>query len=208
VAHSDFVVTRSMDSAGESLLGDVVADAQRAVLHTDVSLMNAGGLRVDLPAGRITWGDILSVHPFNNHVLVVSMTGAQLLQALEEQWSSDPAAIPRILKTSGLYYEWDPARPAGSHIVRACDAQLHTLQPTVTYRVAVNDFLMGGGDDFKTFGTLPVDEVGPVDAEALESYLKSEHGEVERPVGPRIFVTGGAAQLRCSDPVPQPTSSP
>jgi hypothetical protein len=74
--------------------------------------------------------------------------------------------------------------------------------------VAVNDFLVGGGDDFMGFLGLPVEQVGPLDTEALDSYLQSQHGEVSIPVGRRIFVTGGSP-LKCrGDAISQPTSSP
>ncbi len=207
VGHGASALTRSMSPAGESVLGDFVADAQRSALQADVGLMNPGGLRADLPAGPISWGDVLTVHPFSNRILKITMTGGQLLAVLEEQWSKDPAAIPRVLKTSGLYYEWDPRRPHGAHVVRACDAQHRPIRATATYRVAVNDFLVGGGDDFKGFGGLRVDQVGPVDAEALESYLAASHGEVSWPAGPRIFVAGGP-ELQCTGAPSQPTSSP
>ncbi|HEY6453752.1 MAG TPA: bifunctional metallophosphatase/5'-nucleotidase [Steroidobacteraceae bacterium] len=206
LGQSRIALTRSMSAAGESVLGDLVADAQRAAVHADMALMNPGGLRADLAPGPITWGDLLTLHPFGNRILALQMTGAQLRRVLEEQWSADPAAIPRILKTSGLYYQWDAARPAGSHVVLACDAQHRRIVADATYRVAVNDFLVGGGDDFKGFGTLPVAQVGPLDTEALESYVKTLHGAITRPAGPRIFVAGGPA-LQCSDR-PQPTSSP
>jgi 5'-nucleotidase len=205
LGHSGIALTRSMSAAGESVLGDLVADAQRAAVQADMALMNPGGLRADLAAGPITWGDVLTVHPFGNHVLALQMTGAQLLGALEEQWSADPAAIPRVLKTSGLYYEWDPARPAGSRVVLACDARHRRIAAGTSYRVAVNDFLVGGGDDFKGFGKVPVAAVGPLDTEAFESYLKTLHGQITAPLGPRIFVAGGPA-LQCPDH-PQPTSS-
>lgn len=206
LGHSAMALTRSMSAAGESVLGDFVADAQRAALHADVALMNPGGLRADLAPGPITWGDVLTVHPFGNRILALRMTGAQLLQVLEEQWSADPAAIPRVLKTSGLYYEWDPARPQGAHVVLACDARHRRILAGRIYRVAVNDFLVGGGDDFKGFGALPVAQVGALDTEALESYLQTLHGEVTAPAGPRIFVAGGPA-LQCSQPDPQATAS-
>lgn len=207
VSHSTVPLTRTMSASGESVLGDLIADAQRAALQADVALMNPGGLRADLSAGAITWGDILTVHPFGNRILLLQMTGAQLLRTLEEQWSADPAAIPRILKTSGLYYEWDPARPVGSHVVRACDSHHQALSATALYRVAVNDFLVGGGDDFKGFGGLTVAQVGPLDSEALQSYLKTLPGEVRAPAGPRIFITGGRP-LQCRAADSQPTSSP
>jgi 5'-nucleotidase len=207
VAHSDLALTRRLSASGESVLGDFVADAQREAMHADIGLMNAGGLRADLLPGAITWGDILTVHPFGNRILALNMTGAQLLRTLEEQWKADPAAIPQILKTSGLYYQWDPARPAGAHVVRACDSHRLPLRATALYRVAVNDFLVGGGDDFKGFGGLPVAQVGPLDAEALEGYLKSLHGQIAPPAGPRIFVSGSPA-LQCRGAGSQPTSSP
>jgi len=208
VAHSPTALTRGMSPAGESVLGDLVADAQRAAVQADIALMNPGGLRADLAAGPITWGDVLTLHPFGNHILKLTMTGAQLRQVLEEQWSADPAAIPRVLKTSGLYYEWDPRKPAGAHVVQACDSRHQPLRAAGVYHVAVNDFLVGGGDDFKGFGKLPVEEVGPLDTEAFDSYLRSLHREVTFPSGPRIFVTGGAA-LQCQgSALSQPTSSP
>ncbi|MEJ0006496.1 MAG: bifunctional metallophosphatase/5'-nucleotidase [Steroidobacteraceae bacterium] len=208
VAHSPIALTRSMTSAGESVLGDLVADAQRAAVQADIALMNPGGLRADLAAGAISWGDVLTLHPFGNHILKLAMTGAQLRQVLEEQWSTDPAAIPRVLKTSGLYYEWDPAKPTGAHVVLACDSRHRMIRDAGIYHVAVNDFLVGGGDDFKGFGKLPVEQVGPLDTEALDGYLRSLHREIGLPAGPRIFVTGGAA-LQCrGGAVSQPTSSP
>ncbi len=208
VAHTRIALTRSMSAAGESVLGDLVADAQRAALQADLALMNAGGLRADLPAGPITWGDVLTVHPFGNRLLRITMTGAQLLHALEEQWSADPAAIPRVLKTSGLYYQWDPSQRAGSRVVLACDSRRQPLREAGIYHVAVNDFLVGGGDDFKGFGGLPIEAVGPLDSEALDAYLKSMHGSIAAPAGPRIFVTGGMP-LTCAGVARlQPTSSP
>jgi 5'-nucleotidase len=207
VARTSIPLTRRMSAAGESVLGDLVTDAQRAALHADIGLMNPGGLRADLAAGPLTWGDVLTLHPFGNRILALQMTGAQLLGTLEEQWSADPAAIPRILKTSGLYYEWDPARPTGSHIVQACDAQHQRIRAGGVYRVAVNDFLVGGGDGCRGFGGLPVAQVGPLDTEALESYLQSLHGPITAPAGPRIFLKGDPP-LRCADGAPQSTSSP
>ncbi len=201
VAQTSIPLTRRMSAAGESVLGDLVTDAQRAALHADIGLMNPGGLRADLAAGPLTWGDVLTLHPFGNRILALQMTGAQLLGTLEEQWSADPAAIPRILKTSGLYYEWDPARPAGSHIVQACDAQHQRIRAGGVYRVAVNDFLVGGGDGFRGFGGLPVAQVGPLDTEALESYLQSLHGPITAPTGPRIFLKDDPP-LRCADGAP------
>ena len=70
------------------------------------------------------------------------------------------------------------------------------------YHVAVNDFLVGGGDDFKSLRRSAVEAVGPLDSEALERYLKSLHGSsISAPAGPRIFVTGGTP-LKCPGRAP------
>jgi 5'-nucleotidase len=168
-------MTRAASSAGESALGDLVADAQRAATHADFALMNPGGLRTDLPAGVISWGDILTALPFANHLVTLDVTGAQLLQVLEQQWSSDGTTTPKILKTSGFYYSWDATRPWGAHIVSACDSQRQPLDSGRHYRVTVNDFLAGGGDDFTRLKPLGPGEMGPVDDDAVDQYLPA-HG--------------------------------
>jgi 5'-nucleotidase len=178
-------MTREVTAAGESTLGDFVADAQRAATHADMALMNPGGLRSDLRAGAVTWGDVLTLHPFANRLMTLDMTGAQVLAALEQQWSAEPDALPRILKTSGLYYSWDPARPAGARIVEACDGARQGLDPGRHYRVTVNDFLSHGGDGFAVFKGLGPGESGPLDRDALEQYLKTEVSTAVAPP-PRI----------------------
>ena len=178
-------MTRAVSAAGESTLGDLVADAQRAATHADIALMNPGGLRSDLRAGPVTWGDVLTLHPFANHLITLDMTGAQLLAVLEQQWPTDSSALPRILKTSGLYYSWDPARPAGARIVEACDAGREPLDLARHYRVTVNDFLANGGDGFTTFEALGPGESGPLDREALQQYLQLQAPAVSATM-PRI----------------------
>ena len=166
-------MTRAVNASGESALGDLVADAQRTATHADIALMNPGGLRSDLRAGPVTWGDVLTLHPFANRLVTLDMTGTQLLAVLEQQWPTGSNALPRILKTSGLNYSWDPARPAGAHIVDVCDAAYQALDPARHYRVTVNDFLANGGDDFTLFRQLGAGESGPLDREALAQYLQS-----------------------------------
>ncbi len=176
-------MTRTVNAAGESSLGDLVADAQRSATHADIALMNPGGLRSDLRAGAVTWGDLLTLHPFGNRLVTAEMTGAQLLAVLEQQWPSDPGALPRILKTSGLFYSWDPGRPRGAHIVEACDASHAPLDRERRYRVTVNDFLANGGDGFTGFNALENRQIELLDTEALGQYLKDA---VPAPTEPRI----------------------
>jgi 5'-nucleotidase len=176
---------RTLSSAGESPLGDLVADAQRAFTHADFSLMNPGGLRSDLNAGPITYGDVLTLHPFGNHLVTLDMTGEQLLAVLEQQWSQQGGAGVRILKTSGFRYSWDGTQSNGSHVRSACEANGTPIDPGRHYRVTVNDFLAAGGDNFTLLATLGPGDVGPLDSDALGDYLQTQHPAIPPP-GPRI----------------------
>ena len=196
-------MTRSVSDAGESSLGDLVADAQRAATHADIALMNPGGLRSDLSAGPVTWGDVLTLHPFANHLITLDMTGAQLLALLEQQWPADGKALPRILKTSGLYYSWDAARPVGARIVEACDAAREPLEAARHYRVAVNDFLANGGDGFTIFTALGPGEPGPLDSDALARYLDNQPPSASAG-GPRIARADRSPARLCSTPAAAP----
>jgi 5'-nucleotidase len=180
-------ITRRVDAAGESALGDLVADAERAATGAEVALVNPGGMRADLDRGPVTWGEILTLHPFGNRLVTLELTGAQIRAALEEQWRADPASIAQILKISGLSYLWDPQQPPGSRIVAICDAARQPLDPARRYRVATNDFLVGGGDGFQTFRQAPAGVSGPTDAEALAAYFEGPKREGPKsPVEQRI----------------------
>lgn len=89
IATSDLTLTTSSDSGvrlvrnRETNLGDFCADAYRSVSGADIALVNGGGIRADLEAGDITYGDILSVHPYGNTLCVAEATGQEILDALE-----------------------------------------------------------------------------------------------------------------------------
>lgn len=190
VGYAAMPITRALTRSGESALGDLVADAQRAATGADIALMNPGGLRSDLRAGPITVGDILTLHPFNNRLVTLTLSGAQVLEALEEQWPADPEALPRVLKTSGLLYDWDPKGSPGHHVVGACDAAGRALEPSRDYRVTINDFLAGGGDGFSLFKQGRNSAIGPLDSDALAQYLSTLHGAISARTDGRITVSG------------------
>ena len=89
----------------ETNLGDLCADAYRSLLDTDVAIVNGGGIRVSIPAGDITVGDILKVLPFNNSVSAVEASGQQILDALEWGARAVPEEVGGFLQVSGLTYE-------------------------------------------------------------------------------------------------------
>lgn len=162
-------ITRASNAAGESPLGNLIADAQRAAMGADVAFMNPGGIRADIDAGEVIWGELFTVQPFGNDLVAMDLTGAQVMRLLNQQWTGQPFA--RILQISGLSYTWDNARPAADRVVEARDGAGNTIAPGAIYRVTVNSFIAAGGDNFTvlTEGTNRV--IGPVDMDALVNYV-------------------------------------
>jgi 5'-nucleotidase len=163
----------------ESALGDLVADALRAATAAEVALVNEGGLRADLPAGPLTWGQLYAVLPFGNAIVTVELTGDDLVAVLEAQWKDQPET--RALAVSGLAYAWDPRQPPGARIVRASvggvPIDLHRR-----YVVAVPSFLANGGDGFRVLARSRRLERGPapIDLDAFEAYVS----RLPQPIGP------------------------
>jgi len=94
IAEIGLPVTRASSAAGESALGDLIADAQLAATSraedggAQVAFMNRAGIRADLIArgGHVTYGEIQAIHPFGNAMVTMTLTGAQLHELLEQQW--------------------------------------------------------------------------------------------------------------------------
>lgn len=163
-------ITRAENSAGESALGNLIADAQRAAMGTDFSFMNPGGIRADVPAGEVTWGELFTVQPFGNSLVKMDLTGQQIYDLLEQQWAGQTFA--RILKTSGLTYQWDAAAPVGGRVV-AVYRNGTPLDRTATYTATVNSFLADGGDNFTVLREGSNRVGGPVDLDALIAHIKT-----------------------------------
>lgn len=130
----------------ESPLGNLVADAMRAAAGAEIALENAGGLRADLPNGPISTGHVLDALPFVNVVESYRMSGAKILEVLEQSLTLERG----MMQVSGLRVEYDLARPKGSRVVRARVGN-HPLVPTRNYAVATNDFIAQGGDLYTMF---------------------------------------------------------
>jgi 5'-nucleotidase len=166
------VFTRTENAAGESTLGDLIADAQAEATGTQLAFMNAGGIRADLDAGDITYNDLFTIQPFGNTMVTMSLTGGQIYQVLEQQFpGAFGQTVQRIMKTSGFHYTWDSTKPAGSKIVEV-DIGGVPIDLNATYAVTCNNFMATGGDGFTTF-TLGTNQVGgPIDLDVLIEYVK------------------------------------
>ena len=164
-------ITRQQTPAGESELGNLIADAQRWAMGTQVAFMNPGGIRADIAAGEVTWGELYEVQPFGNDLVKMTLTGAQIERLLEQQWLNQP--YPRILQVSGLTYRWDPGKPAGDRVDPA-DIRIggEPLDLDARYTVTANSFIAAGGDNFTVFTEGQDRVVGPVDIDALVRYVE------------------------------------
>jgi 5'-nucleotidase len=188
------VVARLADtldrSPGEYALGRLIADAQRAQTGADIAMMNNGGIRDGLPGGEITWGMLYRVQPFENRMVRLRLTGAQVIATLEA--GLDGSAPD--LHVSGIRVDYDPAADPGAR-VRAVRLEDGTaLDPEATYWVAVNDFMAQRGDGLDPLGSaLERDDPGMLDLDALIDYLRAQPQPVGAPAEARFVVVGAGA---------------
>jgi len=171
IGSAEIAIRRGLPTDPESALGDLVADAERAVAGTDLAFMNAAGIRNDIEAGPVSYAVLYDVHPFGNTLVRMTLTGEQVLRLLEQQWSGPYAATPRFLRISGLRYVYDLDKPPGERVVAADVANGEALDPARRYTVVANDFLVGGGDHYTVLaegsGATPL----VTDIAALETYV-------------------------------------
>ena len=185
IGHVTTDVTRTGNAGGESQLGDLIADAQLADPSVvtggrkpDIAFMNPGGIRTDLTysnskygeaPGDITFEEAFNVQPFNNYLVSLDLTGAQVKQLLTEQWSGKNAGTAKkILQVNkGFNYTYS-GTTLGTVTVNG--------QPLVdgqTYRIVTNNFLQGGGDNFPTMAQGTNVYYGGLDIDAFAGYLSA-----------------------------------
>lgn len=181
-------LSRVPNDAGESALGDVIADAQLAATRdvkdggAVIALTNPGGIRTDIVPkenGAVSYGELFASQPFRNRLVTMTLTGRQLKDILEQQWL-DPKR-PRILQVSnGFSYTWDASKALGERIVAdKMTLNGRPVEPTANYRVTLNDYLAVGGDGFTIAKQGASPQYGNYDADALFAFFRA-HG----PIGP------------------------
>ena len=187
-------ITTDTSPAGESFLGDVIADAQLWASQpadkggAQIAFMNPGGIRAPLPPNpspskSVSYGDTFTVQPFGNSLVVMTLTGAQIKLLLEQQWLNQ--SRPRILQVSqGFSYTWDGSKqPSDKVVAGSMMLNGQPIQADKNYRVVVNSFLADGGDNFLVLKEGKDRLGGEVDLDALQAYLKAMEA-AGKPVGP------------------------
>jgi 5'-nucleotidase len=185
VGHVTAAFSRAQNSDGESKLGQLIADAHLAATKdagATVAFMNPGGIRAPLPfkdGGAITFADVYSVYPFDNTLVTVTLTGAQVLEILEHQWSGDYSRVLAV--STGFTYMWDPKASSGRRIVPgSVRINGEPLEPTRAYRITVNSYLAGGGDRFDVLARGEARVSAGSSRQAIVEYLQARS-----PVAPR-----------------------
>jgi 5'-nucleotidase/UDP-sugar diphosphatase len=145
---------RNVVRGEEATMGNLITDAMRAATGADVAIMNGGGIRGDrtYDAGaKLTRRDILTELPFGNVTMVTELPGAQILLALENAVSQVEKGSGRFAQVSGMTFAFDASAEAGARVSDVMVAGA-ALEADKIYKVAVNDYILGGGDGYAALG--------------------------------------------------------
>jgi 5'-nucleotidase len=156
-------------------LGRLIAEANRNAVRADVGLVNAGGIRAGLPAGPVTYGALFEVEPFQNALVTLTLTGAELRALLEQavQGAGRPA-----LEVAGALVRYDPSRPPGRRIQSIRLQGNRKLASRDLYLVSLPDYLAQGGDGLTRLAGVPAAPSGILEVDALRDFL----GRLPQPV--------------------------
>ena len=185
IGHITADVTRTGNPAGESALGDLIADAQLAdpsvVTNGEkpvIAFMNPGGIRADLTfanspygeaPGDVTFDEAFTVQPFNNYLVSMTLTGQDIYDLLTQQVTGKNAGTSsKTLQVShGFSYQMSPSGPVDGSVM--LDGT--PIDKAASYRIVTNNFLADGGDNFPAFTHGTGRYFGGLDIDAFASYL-------------------------------------
>jgi len=164
--------------AAESPLANIVADAFREKGKTQVALENIGGIRTKISKGKITWGNAFEVLPFQNTLMTLKMTGAQLKKTLERGLVTSVG----IMAVSGVRVQLDRTKPPGQRVVSAVLLDGSPIEDSKLYTVTTNDFILAGGDGFTEVANgTDIVETSIILRDVLVDYIKSR-----RTISPKL----------------------
>lgn len=173
---------RKPSDGGDSAAGRLVADAHLAATRANgaqIALTNPGGLRSDLVAGRtdgtVTFSELFTMQPFGNTLVTLTLSGEQLRLLLESQWSrTDPLRVRLLQPSRGFAYAWRADAPQGARVATgSMTLNGEPIRAQQSYRVTVNSFLASGGDGFGQLRAGTDRTGGPLDVDALATYLRA-----------------------------------
>lgn len=188
---------------GETNLGNLITAAMLDATGAEVAMTNGGGIRASIDVGDITRGEVISVLPFGNYVVVKQVTGQDLLDALELGVAKYPEENGPFPHVAGMLFTFDASKPVGARVVSA-SAKGAAIDPKGLYVLATNDFMAAGGDGYTMFADDKVQGEFPALDEILAAYL-GKMGTVSPATDGRVRVIEAPA---APAPMPVPTVQP
>ena len=164
----------------ETPIGNLVADAFREYMHADIGLVNGGGVRNDLGAGIVTYGHVVSVQPFDNHMCMIEATGTDIMGLLQKCTADCPEQAGQFPQVSGMRFTIQ----TGSHTlsdVQIFDKQAKEYKPLnlqQTYTIAVTDYYATGGFHNQLKECSLLESSTGLSRDALADYLEKTLGGI------------------------------
>jgi 5'-nucleotidase len=195
----------SCPASQESPAGDLIADAQLEGMKTDplnpagadFAIMNPGGIRSDFPCPTgpcgVTYGDAFTVQPFTNVMNVISMKGSDVTTMFGQQWVGQNGSDKVLQVSANVRETYARSAPVNTDRLTSLTVNGAAIDPAATYRVAMNEFLGGGGDGFTAIRNGTKSFVGKSDLDVLIAYLgahSSATAPYPVPAADRIGLTG------------------
>lgn len=170
----------------ETNLGNLITDAMLKATGADVAITNGGGIRASIPAGDITMGYVLTSFPFTNYPVVLELTGAKILEALEFGLDASPEVVGKFPQVAGMTFKYDPKQAPGSRVFDLMVGK-EAIDLNKTYKLVTNDFMAIGGDGYNMFKGAKKLSEHPLLSEVLADYI-AKMGVISPKVEGRILV--------------------
>lgn len=192
---TELVGVREKVRTGETNLGDLITDAMKDSTSADLAITNGGGIRASMKQGDIKMGDVLTSFPFTNFVVGLEVKGDVVKKALEHGVDKAPEPAGKFPHVSGVTFVYDTEKPAGE---RVSDIMVNgqELDNDKTYKLATNDFLAIGGDDYKMFKGQKKFAENALLSDVLVEFIKKNDGKINYPEnGNRIMLKGQEKEM-------------
>ena len=190
VGSAQATLSKTQDAAGQSPLGDVIADADLAATRAAgarIAFLNPGSVRAPIEYGSdgsVTYGALFSAQPFGNNLVSMTLRGEQIKVLLEQQWLPSRQQSQMLQVSRGFSYAYDLGRPIGARVLaetmRLDDMPIGAAE---SYRVTVNSFMASGGDGFTVLLDGRERVTGIIDVDAAEAYFKASPAVAPPPSG-------------------------
>ncbi len=158
-------------------LGVMIGRAMMEKTRADFAVVNAGGVRDSLPPGKLTYKDVLKVHPFGNTAVTVDLSGKEVMDYLGAAAKMSPGsgAYPQFAGIR-LVIEAGVVMSAAVQTTNGANSAYAALDPAKTYRMVINNFVASGGDGYPKLTThKSFVDTGFVDADILRSFISARN---------------------------------